>query len=217
MKAEKIINIIKRIQKDPELTKIALEELLADAEAELARECARAGGYTARLKAAQRILKRCKKNFPSRGAFHDAIMYEGKQIFTDFYLAAVLFEPLPVKVSAAAENETNSITRCIESARGNMGAPLDLPSIEDLKAYIKVRKEELKGIKNAAGIMWDFGENRPAVNAELLLDLMEIFPDATCATPSARTPFTGTLYFSSEYGEGVLCPIRKVRKWGVER
>lgn len=216
MKAEKIINIIERIKKDPGLAKVALEELLKDAEAELARECAKAGGYTARLKAAQRILKRCKKNFPSRKAFHDAIMHEGKQIFTDFYSAAVLFEPLPVKVSAAAENEINSITRCIENARGNMGTPLELPPIEDLKAYIKVKKEELKGIKNASGIMWDFGENRPAVNAELLLDIMEVFPDATCAIPSARTPFTGTLYFSSDHGEGVLCPIRKVRKWGVE-
>jgi hypothetical protein len=212
MKAEKIIDIIKRIKEDPELTRAALEELLADAEAELARECARAGGYTARLKAAQRIIKRCKKKFPAREAFHDAIMHEDKQIFTDFYSAAALFEPLPLKTSTAPENEINSIIRCIEGARGNEGAPLELPPLEELKAFIKIKKQESKGTKAAAGIMWDFGENRPAVNAEFLLDIMEVFPDVKSATPSERSPLTGAIYFYSQHGEGVLCPIRKAAK-----
>lgn len=56
---------------------------------------------------------------------------------------------------------------------------------------------------------YDFGGGLPLVNAEYLLDLLELFPD--CEIYAHENPIY-PIYYKSAAGEAVLCPIRKSEK-----
>lgn len=97
----------------------------------------------------------------------------------------------------------------LADARNHATAPLETPSQGELKSYIKITKAENKAkygkSANRQCVLWDFGEDRPAVNAAYLLDILTAFPDAaiTCSTMMAP------LYFSHADGEAILLPVRK--------
>ena len=66
-----------------------------------------------------------------------------------------------------------------------------------------------KASKNRKPATWDFGKDLPTVNAEYLLDMLELLPGCT-ATVSESRPIHSTIYFQAEgVGEGCLCPTRK--------
>ena len=94
-------------------------------------------------------------------------------------------------------------------ARHNATTPLETPSQGELKSYIKITKAENKAKygKNANRqcILWDFGKDRPVVNAVYLLDILTAFPDAAITYGTMTDP----LYFSHADGEAILLPVRR--------
>lgn len=98
-----------------------------------------------------------------------------------------------------------AVSKMTEEARQNAVNELIMPTIGDLKAYIKLMKAEDKKTK-CAGILYTFeGEGeQPTVNAEYLLDMLTAFPDAKGSYSTLIDP----VYFEGEQGDGILLPIR---------
>lgn len=81
---------------------------------------------------------------------------------------------------------------------------LQLPTIAELKAHIKIQKAENKGKKNFLPT-WDFGEGLPYVNANYLLNMQEIFRDVkSVQLGKSSAKWRSPLYFKSEIGDGIL-------------
>lgn len=182
-----------------------IEAMKEEAAAEIRREEAKNGGKLSRMKAAERVIKSAKCYQPARECLHGAwIDSDDLQCICDGFSAYRLREHLPLeKIPERAEP--------IDAKRivaPNQGEPLTLPDLGELRAYIKTEKARLKAKKDKSAPVYDFGEGLPAVNAEYLLNALELLPGCT-ATASKERPEIRTIYFKSEAGEGVICPVRK--------
>ena len=99
-----------------------------------------------------------------------------------------------------------AVSKMTEEARQNAVNELIMPTIGDLKAYIKLMKAEDKKTK-CLGILYTFegeGEQQPTVDAEYLLDILIAFPDARGKFANLISP----IYFEGEQGDGIILPIR---------
>jgi hypothetical protein len=193
----KAVNEIKSYNISVQVTEI-LNRLQAEAEQDIRTQTAKASGNGNRLKAAERIIKNCKKMQVAKIALHGAWTENDKQYFTDAYQALELCEPLPLE--AAPDGNRPPIKKLFDGARTAKGAPVELPTVAELKSYIKIEKA-----KKPPVIIWDFGENLPAVNAEYLLNILEILPGAVGSSNGLKSP----LYFEAKQGAGLLFPVFK--------
>lgn len=184
-----------------------LNTLKEEAAAEIRKAAAKASGNGNRQKAAERVIKNAKKTQPFKEALHGAWINEsGKQCICDSFRGFMLNEALPLET--IPENlQAIDLKRVIDGASKNEGAQLALPDVHTLKAYIKTEKARKKATKDKNAVIWDFGDGLPAVNAEFLLDTLEILPQAE-AIGSRRRPLLDVIYFKSSNGCGVLCPVR---------
>lgn len=180
-----------------------IEAMKEEAAAEIRREEAKNGGKLNRTKAAERVIKNAKTMMRECffGAWNDS---SGRQCICDSFQAYRLrdslpLEPIPEKVAPF------DIARVFVK---NDGEPLNLPSLEALRAYIKTEKARLKAKKDKSGVIYDFGDGLPAMNAEYLLNALELLPGCT-ATASKEYPTTRAIYFESAAGDGIICPVRK--------
>lgn len=179
--------------------------LISEVKDEITKEEAKKSGRAAALKACNRIIKSGKNT--NRIALSAAwIDEDGRECVCDSFHAVRLKNPL--NLEKIPENTTPLTLAGVCKPSGDM--LLHLPEIGELKALIKTKKAEQKAYKNKGSILYDFGEDLPAVNAEFLLDMMEALPGATASTSETR-PLISTIYFISEDGDGVLCPIRKAK------
>ena len=156
----------------------------------------------------EKAMRAIIKNVPEHQTqLQGAVDCNGKQCACDGYRAIIL--NAPIDLPAPPVPCTMDIDQFFADARNNATTPLETPSQGELKSYIKITKAENKAKygKSASGqyVLWDFGEDRPAVNAAYLLDILTAFPDAaiTCGTMMAL------LYFSHADGEAILLPVRK--------
>ena len=182
-----------------------IEALKEEAAAEIRREEAKNGGKLNRQKAAERVIKSAKSCQPSRDCFHGFWKdSNGLQCICDSFQAyrlreALPLEPIPPKASPL------DLSRVFEP---NKGEALALPDVGELRAYIKEEKARKKATKDKTPPLYDFGDGLPAVNAEYLLNALELLPGCT-ATASHVRPLLNSIYFSSDAGDGLICPVRK--------
>ena len=92
---------------------------------------------------------------------------------------------------------------------------LELPDKAKLKAFIKISKANKNIDDKFKGIPFDFGFNKPLVNADFLLDIMELIPDATafykpCSDNSGM--ILNSIYLENDNSRGLLLPIRPDEK-----
>lgn len=180
-----------------------LEYLKTEAEAEIRREAAKQSGSRDRQKAAERVIKNAKYHIHEElhGAWIDS---KNMQCICDGFQAYRLREALPLE-TIPEKLQPIDLDRIITT---NLGDVLNLPTVPELKAYIKTEKARKKAIKEKSAPLWDFGEALPAVNAEYLLNALELLPGAV-ATASKQRPTLRAIYLKSEYGDGALLPVRK--------
>ena len=187
---------------------VRIAELMNEAETDVRREAAKQSGNGNRQKAAERIIKSAYSTQPNRPAMHGAWSdADGAQYVFDGYRLFKLFDPLPLPTIPEKETPINA-ARAIDPAKNNNGATLNLPELADLRAYIKEEKARKKAIKDKTAPVYDFGDALPLVNAQYLLDALELLPGCT-ATISSRAPLITPIYFESVHGCGVLCPVKK--------
>lgn len=150
------------------------------------------------------IYKNTDDNRPDvHGAWIDE---QGRQCVCDGYRAARLFTPVEnIPECKGFEGLEKCITPCYDYTE-----KLPLPTLAELKAYIKQFKAEHKAkeYKNT-GIRYDLGDVLPAVNAQYLVDMLNIF-GSDSAYWSGKV--NASIYFKSEQGDGILLPVRKDRR-----
>lgn len=188
-----------------------LAGLIRDLERDINAEECRAAGRLSPLKAAQRVLKSAQGN--PREALHGAWITGGMQCLCDGYRAFRLAEHLPGLPSIRDGVEPINVDKYIDPARDGFTQPLQLPDLADIKSYVKAERARRKGegIRNAAPVAWDFGEGLPYVNAQYLIDALELLPGCTCRI-SAHRPELGGLYLESPAGDGLLLSCRRPTK-----
>lgn len=182
-----------------------LSNLIRELKADIAAETCKSSGKLGALNAAKRIIKSAK-NGP-RSALYGSWMEGELQCYCDGYRAVRLREALPTE-SIPADTMPLNIAEVVENGRQNMGKVLSLPSIPELKAHIKTGKVAIKVNKSGDRVEYDFGEGLPLVNAEYLLDMLELLPGCK-ATAAKYSPGLGAIYFQSDGGDGVLLPVRR--------
>lgn len=185
---------------------IDLRETIA-AEEECKR--GRAAPYAAAKRICKRTVERNSHRPSTQGAWIDA---DGKQCLCDGMTGVRLNSPF--KLTAAPEPECGErfdLDTVIRPVRLNSVA-LKSPSA-GVRAKIKSDRAEYKASNRSKYESfvptYDFGAGLPLVNAEYLLDLLELFPD--CEIYAHENPVY-PIYFKSAAGEAVLCPIRKREK-----
>lgn len=157
----------------------ALGNLILDVKEDMAMEYAKKNGVGEKLKCAKRILKR---NAEVRPLLTYAYTEEsGIQNICDGFCLVQLTEPLPLPELPAGERYI-----AVEKIKPKQRNPitLTLPSLSELKSYYKLKKDE-----KAKVVYYDFGEGLPLVDAEMLIDVMTLVPNAVATWESYSIEF----------------------------
>lgn len=176
-----------------------LAEAVAEARAEIFRQEAKNSGRSRILSAVKRIFSISELEKFAGGW----IGKDGRQYFCSGFHGVALKNHLSVAECEGLES--------IESVVAPENLPenyifLDIPDRATVSGHIKTEKATRKrGQKN--GVVWDFGEGNPIVNAEYLLDILDALPGAT-AYFSGNNPEISPIYFRGDDGDGVLLPVR---------
>lgn len=184
-----------------------LEYLKTEAEEEIRHAAAKQSGNGNRQKAAERVIKSAKAQQQREalwGAWEDK---NGAQYICDGFRLVKLFEALPLEKIREGVQPIDA-ARIIPADKNARGAVLELPTVGELKAYIKEEKALKKAVKDKSGVLYDFGADLPAVNAQYLLDMLEVLPGCT-ARAAAQRPALNQIYFESGDGCGVLLPVKR--------
>lgn len=179
------------------------------AETEQRAEKAKTNGAKTIYTAATRILK----NSAAYNSARPALLYsynDGQRVNVcdGFKLIQLNAETAPELPALPDKMNYIDAARIMEPATGNADA-VTLPEISELKNYIKIEKAKKKATKDKTAPVYILNtENGQKVhtNAIYLLDVMECLPGAT-AKASAHGPIY-PVYFESENGRGILCPVR---------
>lgn len=137
---------------------------------------------------------------------HYAAKIDGKYYVCDSFKAVKFsedmpFEPMPENLKNSIFNSSKIFPKSL-----NGYSELDLPDVSEVKTYIKIEKAKPEN-KYKKDFSWDFGEGKPAVNAQYLIDVMECFPEKVNAY---FTNEKALIYFVSddETTEAILMPVQ---------
>lgn len=170
-----------------------LANLILDVKADMEMEFAKKNGAGEKLKCAKNILKRGEIRPVLKYAYTDE---SGIQTLCDGYCLVRLKEPLDLP--ELPSNETYINYKAI-MPKQIKPTTLNLPSISELKTYYKLKKAEKLEV-----ICWEFGEGLPLVDAEFLIDVMTLVPNAVARWEKYSIEFTND---NGDYG--LLMVIRK--------
>lgn len=206
----KVNNVITMMENDiiSLSTRRAIQEIADDLAAQIRMETAKSiGTSTAKItKLMERVLKENRRD-KIRESFHyawfdsDSMQYVASPHMAFRFSNYIPMEPAPDNFQPA-----NVIKTLFDGAINREFDVVELPSAAELKAYIKINKATYGRKWN---YMYDFGDNKPAANANYLMDIMSVFPDMT-EMAFKKTDILSTLYGCSKYGEVILLPIRKM-------
>lgn len=182
-----------------------LNAVLSDLQKDIYQAEAKKGGAGKRLKAAERILKSGKAS--GREALGYAKTVDGEQYICDAYRLVRFGADSVLPLPECPQNIDYPIN-IIRSFDKVYNTVIALPDRDRLAGYIKMQKATHKGERGYKP-MYDFGAYLPVVDAQFLLDIMDIFPDAVFSVNASREETnTSFLHFESSCGEALLCPMR---------
>lgn len=195
------------LQSDPDAQK-----LIAGLEHQLRMESAASSGNVNAARTVSAMLNKLKKS-DGRTSLHYAWIDEhGNQCVCDGY-RAYRFTPgnhLPLEPRPDNAGEPIQLGKIIPKEMPAKYRAIPLPAAKDVKAFIAL--ERAKAGRKGPELLWDFGEGLPIVCAAYLLDLLNVFPDATeifhSATPDG---YCKPLFLRCERGDAVLLPVRPVK------
>lgn len=197
---------IKKLAADPAAPVLGdsfgiLASILRDVRAEIATAEAKSAGRRGILAAARRMIRVVVKS--GRKAFAGAWTgKDGRQYICSGFHGAALTEPLDLPEIEAHP----TLEDIILGATRQETAVLPLPTLSKVKAHVKICKAEKRTEGPEKAVFWDFGPDRPLVNAQYLADMLELLPDAE-ACYQTKTADKGPIYFHSPGGDGILLPV----------
>jgi len=196
-----------------------LNNLAEDLAAQVRDEYAAASGRLNGAQAITRMLDTVKKqNRPALAyAWEDA---DGRQCACDGFRAFRLnaenhlpLEPRPDDAGKPIDLDKVFPARPIDDP----AMALELPTAQELKAHIALKRAEWTGKRSDFGCQWDFGEGKPQVNARYLLDTLAVMGDgvrAFAATTTGAMSSLAMVWFTGERGDALLLPVRKDKETG---
>lgn len=98
----------------------------------------------------------------------------------------------------------DGLRKICENASTNANTAV-LPTLNELQTFIKLEKSKRITPADKKEIIIYNLTDSIAVNAEYLLDILTVLPDATCKTPKYAYH---TIYFTGKIGDACLCPLR---------
>ena len=199
------VNEVLALNDDFVTVRCKLESLSADLAEQVRTEYAASRGEANAARTISALLKANRKD-SGRTALHYAwIDGKGRQCVCDGFRAFRLNEALPLEERPADAGEPLNLDKVVPDIRRGYAAAA-LPGAKEVKAFIALERAA-KGRKVSP--VWDFGKDKPAVNAAYLVDLLNVLPDATEIYYGG--PFA-PLYAKSERGDAVLLPVRSEAK-----
>lgn len=181
-----------------------LKDLAADLSADIRVQCAKRQGVGNAAKTLTAILNAQKKR-DTRTALHYAWLDDaGRQCVCDGFQAYRLREPLPLEPRPADAQTPLDLAKVFPCDLNDRHA-FALPTAADVRAHIKT--ERAKNGRKAV-VLWDFGDDMPAVNAQYLLNALTVLPSASqvyMADGAAR--YVSPLYIQSGDGEALILPV----------
>lgn len=178
-------------------------ELIHDIEQDIREENNKTRGLGNLNKLAKAIFKSASTNRSEMMQYANTV--NGVQYVLDGYRIAGFYNALDLPEWSDTKDPRPfyDIAKILDNVEYDDEAPLELPTVSELKTEIKLAKA--KNPKKHCFI-WKF-ENGPAVNAQFLLDFMQAYTDMRIYA-SAINKLTYPLYIESEYGMGILLPIK---------
>lgn len=181
----------------------ALIKLVADLERQIKSENNKRNGFAKIESVAKKIIK-SSSNEDLNGAFY----YNDKQFFCNGYMILALEKHIDF-AGSKKEELGKRLFNLIDSAEENT-MKVNLPTIGELKAYIKLQKAQTG--KKASDILYDFGEGLPLVQANPLLWILEAMPEATTCRLAACNTSGSAIYFEDKEVQALLLPVRRPAK-----
>ena len=186
-----------------------LSRLIDTVEAEIRTEANKTGGVSSIVKAAERIMKSASKN--AHKVLHKAHRTDKHVTICDgFRVVRFNADTAPVLTEHPAGYEYIDVARIVEQWAKNT-LPVQMPTLAELRAFIKTEKARLKAEKKlplVRFILNEGTEHEIHVDAQFLLDMLEALPGAT-VTADEQKYKTSALYFKAANGDGVLLPLRQ--------
>lgn len=186
-----------------------LAEMYRDAVEETKIEKAKCSGNVGTKKIVEKIIKedrteRFNKAFPTT---------DGKYLFLDGVRAIISNDDFGIKHNAEIGQFEKCVYDIISATKGN--EEINAPNIKYLTEYIKTEKSFKKEgrpyhriANHNSGIMFDFGEGLPAVNAEYLKDILTAVGGNPHIIPGSK--WCSGLYIYGNNAKAVLMPVKKV-------
>lgn len=205
----------------PAAVAAALDALTADLTDQMRRDAAAKAGRGNAEKIIRGVL--CNADALRKGDDSNPIKWQwtdaqGRQCVCDGFVAFRLVDALPLPPRPANAPKPVDLDKlfCKDVTHADYLDSLPLPDPADVRAFIRAErarkaaaKKEGKKIKTA-GIYfgWDFGKGRPMVNAQYLLDVMTVFPDAKrIYFRRGSAGLAKPLQISTPHGDAVIMPI----------
>ena len=199
------VNEVLALNDDFVTVRCKLESLSADLAEQVRTEYAASRGEANAAKTISALLKAVRKDCGKTALHYAWIDGKGRQCVCDGYRAFRLHEALPLEERPADAGDPINLDKVVPDIRKGYAAAA-LPGAKEVKAFIALERAA-KGRKVSP--VWDFGKDKPAVNAAYLVDLLNVLPDATEIYYGG--PFA-PLYAKSERGDAVLLPVRSEAK-----
>ena len=199
------VNEVLALNDDFVTARCKLESLSADLAEQVRTEYAASRGEANAAKTISALLKAVRKDCGKTALHYAWIDGKGRQCVCDGYRAFRLNEALPLEERPADAGDPINLDKVVPDIRKGYAA-VALPSAKEVKAFIALERAA-KGRKVSP--VWDFGKDKPAVNAAYLVDLLNVLPNAMEIYYGG--PFA-PLYAKSERGDAVLLPVRSEAK-----
>lgn len=195
---EKVIKMIDNniTVKSPSTLCEAIASLYNELTDDLRKETAKTSGNGKALTAAKRILKSAPDY---KECLQFAYIKGNKQYFTDGYRAAILtdFLPLPELPKNLQYMDISVFDRLTDNKNTKI---LPTPDISKLQAYIKIEKS--KGNKKP---LYCFGENTTVCDANYLVDMLYIIPNAEIYFSGRLNPI---IFTNNTDNKAILMPVK---------
>ena len=187
-----------------------LSFLIRDLEEQLRGEIAASNGTSNATRIITKMLNAMKKNDRRESLHYAWLDKDGRQCVCDGFRAYRLKEPLPLEPRPENAGDAIDLDKVMPDTRKDYAA-VPLPSAKEIRAHIAIERAKYTGKRGGFTCTWDFGKGKPVVNAEYLLDMVQVFPDAAEIFCGTGTNMMGPLVVHCERGDGILLPMRTSR------
>lgn len=152
---------------------------------------------------------RANRNDNREFAHHAWIDGQGRQVALDGFRAYRLYKPVAGVPDMDAEKGFD-VDKLIPKTLEKYWQ-IELPDVNDIRAMIAEDKTAKRRKEENVSFTFTFGADEngnilPAVNLMYLLDMLQMFPDATAYCNPAN--HFAPIIFKSQDGDGILCPVR---------